>query len=234
MSKERRMITVKLDGYRPLRDIVFETLKDAIVKQDLKPGERLMEIQLADEMGVSRTPVREAIRRLEQEGLVVMVPRKGAYVSGISMKDIHDVYEVRSALEVLAVELAAERITDDELEELGRQVVRESEVTEANEINELVYIDSSFHEMIYKYARNTRLVHFINVLQEQMQRYRAVSLANVGRSRSALDEHKEIVDALAAHNGKLAAKLVKEHVANAERAMIASMQASGELFGNKE
>jgi len=234
MNKERRLITVKLDGYRPLRDIVFETLKDAIVKQDLKPGERLMEIQLADEMGVSRTPVREAIRRLEQEGLVVMMPRKGAYVAGISMKDIHDVYEVRSALEVLAVELAAERITDAELEELGRQVVRESEVTEANEINELVYIDSSFHEMIYQYARNTRLVHFINVLQEQMQRYRAVSLANVGRSRSALDEHKEIVDALAAHNGKLAAKLVKEHVANAERAMIASMQASGELFGKKE
>ena len=84
--------------------------------------------------------------------------------------------------------------------------------------------------MIYQYARNARLVHFINVLQEQMQRYRAVSLANIGRSRSALEEHKEIVDALATHNSKLAAKLAKEHIANAQNAMIASMEASGALF----
>ena len=93
---ERKMVPIKLDGYKPLRDVVFETLRDAIITQVLKPGERLMEIQLADEMGVSRTPVREAIRKLELEGLVVMVPRKGAYVAGVSMKDIHEVYEVRS------------------------------------------------------------------------------------------------------------------------------------------
>ena len=104
--------------------MVFETLRDAIITQVLKPGERLMEIQLADEMGVSRTPVREAIRKLELEGLVVMVPRKGAYVAGVSMKDIHEVYEVRSALEMLAVTLAAERITEEELDALERQVLR--------------------------------------------------------------------------------------------------------------
>ena len=79
---ERKLVPIKLDGYKPLRDVVFETLRDAIITQVLKPGERLMEIQLADEMGVSRTPVREAIRKLELEGLVVMVPRKGAYVAG--------------------------------------------------------------------------------------------------------------------------------------------------------
>ena len=99
MTDQRRLIPIKLDGYKPLRDIVFETLREAIINQTLKPGERLMEIQLAEEMGVSRTPVREAIRKLELEGLVVMVPRKGAYVAGISMKDIHEVYELRSALE---------------------------------------------------------------------------------------------------------------------------------------
>ncbi|MBP3585641.1 MAG: GntR family transcriptional regulator, partial [Peptococcaceae bacterium] len=83
-NKQRKLLPIVLDGYKPLRDVVFETLRDAIIKQVLKPGERLMEIQLADEMGVSRTPVREAIRKLELEGLVVMVPRKGAYVAGVS------------------------------------------------------------------------------------------------------------------------------------------------------
>ena len=121
-NKQRKLLPIVLDGYKPLRDVVFETLRDAIIKQVLKPGERLMEIQLADEMGVSRTPVREAIRKLELEGLVVMVPRKGAYVAGVSMKDIHEVYEVRAALEMLAVSLAAERITDEELDALERQV----------------------------------------------------------------------------------------------------------------
>ena len=132
MTKERKLLPIVLDGYKPLRDVVFETLRDAIITQVLKPGERLMEIQLADEMGVSRTPVREAIRKLELEGLVIMVPRKGAYVAGVSMKDIHEVYEVRAALEMLAVSLAAERITDEELDALERQVLQESEA-EASE-----------------------------------------------------------------------------------------------------
>lgn len=99
---ERRLIPVSLDNYKPLREIVFEALREAIINGTLEPGERLMEIQLAEEMGVSRTPVREAIRKLELEGFVVMVPRKGAYVAGLSMKDIADVFEIRTALESLA------------------------------------------------------------------------------------------------------------------------------------
>lgn len=229
MTEERKLIPIKLDGYKPLRDIVFETLRDAIINQVLKPGERLMEIQLADEMGVSRTPVREAIRKLELEGLVVMVPRKGAYVAGVSMKDIHEVFELRSALEGLAVTLAAERITDAELEELERQVVKESEEREAD-INTIVYIDTTIHDMIYQAARNQRLVQFISILQEQLQRFRAASLSKPGRSKTALEEHKKIVEALAERNGKLAAKLAREHIENAENAMIYVMEGSGELF----
>ena len=140
-NKQRKLLPIVLDGYKPLRDVVFETLRDAIIKQVLKPGERLMEIQLADEMGVSRTPVREAIRKLELEGLVVMVPRKGAYVAGVSMKDIHEVYEVRAALEMLAVSLAAERITDEELDALERQVLRESEAEANADEHSLVWAD---------------------------------------------------------------------------------------------
>ena len=223
MAEERKLIPIKLDGYKPLRDIVFETLRDAIITQVLKPGERLMEIQLADEMGVSRTPVREAIRKLELEGLVVMVPRKGAYVAGVSMKDIHEVYELRSALEALAVTLAAERITDDELEALERQLLKEAEEKD-DDLDNIVYIDATLHDMIYQAAHNQRLVQFIGILQEQLQRFRAASLSKPGRSKTALEEHKQIVDALAERNGELAAKLAKDHIENAESAMISMME----------
>ena len=108
----------KLQNYQPLRDVVFEHLRNSILNGELKPLERLMEVQLAEQLGVSRTPVREAIRKLELEGLVIMVARKGAYVADVSVKDILDVLEVRCVLEGLAASLAAERMTEEELEKL--------------------------------------------------------------------------------------------------------------------
>ena len=114
---------IRLDSYKPLRELVCEHIREAIINGVFAPGERLMEIQMADEMGVSRTPVREAIRKLEMEGFVVMIPRRGTYVSNMSIKDINDVYEIRTSLDILAAGLAAERINDDELEELQRQLV---------------------------------------------------------------------------------------------------------------
>ena len=109
---------VKMDEYLPLRDVVFKTLRQAILKGELEPGERLMEIQLAERLGVSRTPIREAIRKLELEGLVLMVPRKGAEVARISEKNLRDVLEVRRTLEELAVDLACQRMNQEELKEL--------------------------------------------------------------------------------------------------------------------
>ena len=106
---------IRLDSYKPLRELVCEHIRDAIINGVFAPGERLMEIQMADEMGVSRTPVREAIRKLEMEGFVVMIPRRGTYVSNMSIRDINDVYEIRISLDTLAAGLAAERISDEEL-----------------------------------------------------------------------------------------------------------------------
>ena len=111
---------VNMNEYLPLRDVVFNTLRQAILRGELKPGERLMEIQLANKLGVSRTPIREAIRKLELEGLVLMIPRKGAEVAEITEKNMRDVLEVRKALEELAVQLACEKITQEELEELEK------------------------------------------------------------------------------------------------------------------
>ena len=110
-------LEMNMDDYLPLRDVVFNTLRRAILKGELKPGERLMEIALADKLGVSRTPIREAIRKLELEGLVVMAPRKGAKVASITERDLNDVLEVRKGMEVLAISLACERITKEEMEQ---------------------------------------------------------------------------------------------------------------------
>ena len=109
----------KANEYLPLRDVVFNTLRQAILRGELKPGERLMEIQLANKLGVSRTPIREAIRKLELEGLVLMIPRKGAEVAEITEKSLRDVLEVRRALEELAVELVCEKITDEQIQDLN-------------------------------------------------------------------------------------------------------------------
>jgi DNA-binding GntR family transcriptional regulator len=220
------LLQIKLDNYKPLRELVFEALREAIVKGMLRPGERMMEIQLAEEMGVSRTPVREAIRKLELEGLVAMVPRKGAYVASLSMKDIVEVFEIRGALEGLAAELAAERITEDELEELERYLVKITESIEAGDLTLLVEADTDFHGQIYKASRNERLSQIISNLREQIQRFRKTSLSQPGRMRYALDEHKKIVEALSSRDGMLARKLAEEHIENAENSLLEMMRGS--------
>ncbi|NLK51976.1 MAG: GntR family transcriptional regulator [Syntrophomonadaceae bacterium] len=224
---ERRLIPVKLDNYKPLREIVFESLREAIINGTLRPGERLMEVQLAEEMGVSRTPVREAIRKLELEGFVIMVARKGAYVAGISMKDVADVFEIRAALEGLAAYLAAERITDTEKEELERLLVRKAASVQANDLRSILERDFEFHELIYRASRNERLIQIINNLREQISRFRMVSLAFPGRGREALDEHKKIVEAIADRDSATAQTLAQEHIENAENALLEAMQRSG-------
>lgn len=224
---ERRLIPVKLDNYKPLREIVFESMREAIIGGVLKPGERLMEVQLAEEMGVSRTPVREAIRKLELEGFVVMIPRKGAYVAGISMKDVVDVFEIRTALEALAAGLAAERITEDELEQMERNLVRKAECIEGNDLENLVETDTEFHELIYKASRNDRLMTIINNLREQIQRFRTVSLSSPGRMKESLEEHKKLAEAISDRNISQAQALAQEHIENAETSLLDHLRRNG-------
>jgi len=217
-----RLVPIKLDNYKPLREMVFESLREAIILGKLRPGERLMEIQLAEEMGVSRTPVREAIRKLELEGFVVMVPRKGAYVAGISVKDIVDVFEVRAALEGLAAGLAAERITSEEMDQLERSLLKINSSEE--NLDAVVEGDTSFHSLIYQASRNQRLVQIITHLQEQIQRFRMTSLSQPGRTKIALDEHKKIVEAISDRNIELAQNLAREHIENAEHSLLNALR----------
>jgi len=227
MMEKRRLLPVDLDSYKPLRELVLETLREAIINGTLKPRERLMEIQLAEELGVSRTPIREALRKLELEGFIVMVPRKGAYVADISFKDIAEVFEIRAALEGLAAGLAAERITEEELEEMERLLVEKADAIARKDMDKLIEVDTKFHEAIYKSSRNTRLAGIINNLREQIQRYRAASLSFPGRMKQSLEEHREIVEAIQSRDVQLARKTAEEHIENAENSIIESIKKQG-------
>ena len=131
---------INMDDYKPLRDLVFENLREAILKGDLNPGDRLMEVQLANKLGVSRTPVREAIRKLELEGLVIMLPRKGAYVADMSLKDIIEVLEIRASLEGLAAYLASERMSDEDIKKLEENNLIELVLTPKNKKDKRVIL----------------------------------------------------------------------------------------------
>ena len=225
--EEKRLQPVNLESYKPLRELVFDALREAIINGTLKPRDRLMEIQLAEELGVSRTPIREALRKLELEGFIVMVPRKGAYVADISFKDIADVFEIRAALEALAAGLAAERITDEELEDMERLVAEKAEAISGYDMDRLIRVDTLFHDAIYKASRNQRLTNIINNLREQIQRYRTTSLAYPGRMKRSLEEHRGIVEAIQSRDPQIAQQVAREHIENAETSIIEAIKKEG-------
>lgn len=213
---ENGFLELKLDNYKPLREIVFESIRGAIISGTLKPGERLMEVQLAEKLGVSRTPIREAIRKLELEGLVIMMPRKGAYVADLSIKDITDVLEIRAVLEGLASGLAALRITDEEIEELEMTAVKFNQAIDEGDFDAIVQRDIEFHDLIFKATRNEKLIQITNNLREQVQRFRLMYINKSNKSKELAREHYEIAEAISNRNIDLAEKLAKTHIENAE------------------
>lgn len=207
---------VDVDEYMPLRDVVFKTLRRAILKGELQPGERLMEIALANKLGVSRTPIREAIRMLELEGLVLMIPRRGAEVAGITEKNLRDTLEVRRALEELAIELSCTRITDEELEEL-RKAEKDFVISIKNkDIIEIARADEKFHDIIFTSTGNDKLIQMINNLREQMYRYRLEYVKAESTRNQLMSEHEMIMKALRSRDKSEAKRIIAEHINNQE------------------
>ena len=195
-------LELQMDAYLPLRDVVFQTLRGAILKGDLKPGERLMELQLASKLGVSRTPIREAIRMLEQEGLAVTIPRKGAEVAKMTEKDMEDVLEIRLSLEGLAVRLSCEKITPAALQELKVAMEDFEAKTRSGQFVEMAKADVKFHEILYKASNNPKLQQLLNNLREQMYRYRVEYLKDDSIYPRLIEEHQKMYDALKSKDSK--------------------------------
>ncbi len=217
-------IQINEDAFLPLRDVVFRTLRQSILTGELKPGERLMEIHLADKLGVSRTPIREAIRQLELEGLVVMLPRRGAQVAHITEKSMSDVLEVRLALDELAVKLACERITDEEIEYLKEACLKFEEAVDSADIRNITSADVAFHDIIFEASRNKRLIQMVNNLAEQMYRYRFEYIKDDSGWQSLITEHRMITDAIAMRDPELSARAIHVHIKNQENSIIRTIR----------
>ena len=213
-------LKMDVNDYLPLRDVVFNTLRQAILRGEMEPGERLMEIQLAQKLGVSRTPIREAIRKLELEGLVIMIPRKGAEVAHITEKDMRDVLEVRCTLEELAVALACKNVTPERIMDLrAANKVFESAIVSKDVVN-IVDADVQFHDTIYAMTDNDRLIQIINKLREQMYRYRLEYVKDARTHSILINEHNDIIQKLADKDVEGAKMFMRQHIRNQEKGII--------------
>ena len=208
------------DAFLPLRDVVFKTLRQAILTGELKPGERLMEIHLANKLGVSRTPIREAIRQLELEGLVIMVPRKGAQVASITEKSVTDVQEVRLALEKLAVDLACKRISYEQKEILKEKMLEFEQLAGTDDASLIARADVAFHDAIFESTGNMRLGQMVNNLAEQMYRYRFEYIKDRSGHEKLVSEHRLIYDAIIRADIEEATKQISVHIKNQEASII--------------
>ena len=213
-----------------IADQVFEKLERDILSGKYPQGEILSELRLSGELGVSRTPIREAIRKLELEGLVTMIPRRGAEVAQITEKNLRDVLEVRRALDALAVELACERITEDELAELKKACENFELETRRGNANQVAQADVELHDIILKASGNERLMQMISKLSQQMYRYRLEYVKDEANYKRLIAEHRVIYEAIRNRDRQTGAEAIKNHIDNQEKAVIRMItSASGKI-----
>ena len=198
-----------------LRARVFAVLEQAIINGEYKEGDMLNELRLTKELGVSRTPIREALTQLELEGLVKNIQNKGAVVVGVSQKDIEDIYAIRLRLDGFAARLAAENITDDQLDRLEQAVELQSFYAEKSDTENVRRFDSEFHNAIYEASNNRPLCAMLKSFHNQIRRARGISLGVSGRSAKSIEEHRGIFEAIKAHDADRAEALMTEHIQNA-------------------
>ena len=216
-------LRLNMDEYLPLREVVFKTLRNAIVHGEFEPGERLMEVTLAKRLGVSRTPVREAMRMLELEGLVVMIPRRGAEVARITAKDLSDALEIRMALEDLAAGLACKRI-DDEGRARLRQVCDDfKRAVNSKVIPEIVDADVAFHNAIMDVTNNQRLINMAQSLREQVYRYRVEYVKDFSYHDKLVAEHEALMNAILDGDVDKAKEITRKHIYDQEQIVIANV-----------
>lgn len=202
-----------------MADIVFERIEDAILSGEFAAGDVVSELKLCKMLDVSRTPVREALTRLRQEGLV-KESGKGAIVVGVSKDDLFDIYDVRMRIEGLAAAKCASVITEEQLKELGETLELQEFYTAKNQPDSIKKLDSQFHEQIYSYCQSRTLETLLSELHRKVKRYRKTSVSNPERAVLAVKEHREIFEAIAAHNAALAEELVEKHIRNAKESII--------------
>lgn len=193
---------------------VFNCIREDILSGKYKENEELKETAIGRELGVSRTPVREALRQLELEGLVTIVANKGAYVTGISAKDINDIYMIRSLLEGLCARWATQNITEKQLDELDENTYLSDFHAKKGHYEQVVELDNKFHETLYEASGSKLLNHMLSDFHHYVQRVRKITLASPKRSITSNEEHKRIVEAIRNKNEDEAERLANLHMMN--------------------
>lgn len=204
----------KMSDNRSLSGKVFTKIKNDILEGRYQVGHELREVTLGEEMGVSRTPVREALRQLELEGLVEIIPNKGAYVKGISEKDIWDIYQIRARLEGLCAGMAAESITQEQIDRMDEIILLTHFYEGKEDYEHLVSMDSQFHEVLYEACNSKMLQHLLSDYHQYVQRIRRRSLQRQQRAKQSTQEHEAILQAIKDKDEQRADKLATEHILN--------------------
>lgn len=204
-----------------LRGRVFHTIRDDILSGKYKDGDELREVAIGNELGVSRTPVREAFRQLELEGLIEIIPNKGAYVTGITVKDVHDIYAMRSMLEGLAARWACEHITKEQIEEMEENIYLAKFHANKGNHEQMAELDTQFHDILYRACNSKMLEHQLRDFHQYVIRIRRMTLSSRRGAESNL-EHEQLLEAIKANNPELAEKVACQHMINAYNNMKAN------------
>ena len=203
-----------------LRGRVFHKLREDILSGKYQEHEELKEVAIGEEMGVSRTPVREAFRQLELEGLIQIVPNKGAYVTGITAKDVKDIYMMRSLLEGLCARWATENITKEQMEEMEENIFLSEFHAAKGHTEQMAELDNRFHEIMYEACNSKMLEHALKDYHQYVLRVRRKTLSSQKRSTASNEEHRRIMEAIKAGDADLAETLANKHMLNAYDNMV--------------
>jgi DNA-binding GntR family transcriptional regulator len=195
-----------------LREHVYTGIKSAIIGGEFEPGKRLIEEKLAEDMNTSRTPVREAIQKLEKEGLIYRLPRGGFAVKGVSEEEVEEVFGLRGILEGYAGYLATARMEAEELKALEDVIAKQERCLRDLNTEEFIRLDSEFHDILYRAAKNNRLYGLLNDLRDYMYRYRVIILRYQRKPQLAVQDHREMVLSIRGKNAKQVEKLVRKHM----------------------
>lgn len=212
-----------IERHQTLREKILETIRDAILRGALKPGERVSEPELAERFGISRTPIREAFRQLETEGYLEVIPRKGAVVASLSERDIEEFYAIKSILEGYAARIAAEKLSDRDIERLEVINARLQEIAAGGDVKSFFRVHNEFHELFIKASGNDKLLELINQLVLKFNRLRLASLAQPGRMEISVQEHKKMIKAFKEHDGERADNLVRRTATIGAEVLIQNM-----------
>lgn len=215
---------INFNSIKPIRDVVYEYLRTAIINGLIKPGERLVEKEYAEKFNISRTPVREALRKLEIEGLVENIPRKGDIVKGIDLKDMLEIFAIRQALEPLIVKTAIENLTQDDIVNLQEIVDKMDSSSHNNDTETLLNAFQAFNDILITASKMPRLSAILSQLKDYLSRFRTISLSNDNRRIEAINEHKEILQAIMRGDNENVEQLVATHLASARQSLLQKMQ----------